>query len=213
MIVAGFVSRVFLGVIFLYSGTTKVRDRAPFEHTLQELIDVIGLNTRRVARPAALVVSTVEIALGGVLLSGREPLAAALATVALLALFIAVSAIAARSGRDMSCNCFGSSNAHLGWQTTGRAALLAGPAIVYYISVEGTRSAWWPGSGSVASSSAGLIVAALLLFLWLSNIAFIAQSVSDSRRLTETTASPEIHRADESLVPTPPLAFRRNGRQ
>ncbi|MBA3736264.1 MAG: DoxX family membrane protein [Actinobacteria bacterium] len=210
MAVAGFVSRVFLSAVFLYSGTTKLTDRDPFEHTLQEVMDAIGLNLRwAVARQATLVFATVETALGCLLLSGREPLAATLATIALLALFVSVSAIAGRSGRDISCNCFGSSDSHLGWETTGRAVVLAIPAAIYYASVEGTGSVWWPPSVSFASSAAGLIVAAVLLFLWLSNITLIGQSVRERRLLTET-ASREIHDSNESAVLTPPPAFRRD---
>lgn len=106
---------MFLGAVLLYSASAKVRDRAPFAQTIRELLNELGLDELRMRpRDLAVVFATIEMALGGLLLSGLEPSATTFATAALLTSFAFAGAIGARSEKSISCHCFGSSETGLG---------------------------------------------------------------------------------------------------
>jgi Methylamine utilisation protein MauE len=116
------VVRTALGVVLVWAGAEKALRLRDFVH---------GLAAYRVLPPqlapaAAVAVVCAELAVGGSLLAGLFPVAAAAAAIAVFAAFGLVLALALARGSAAPCHCFGSTPAErISVATLLRAVLLA----------------------------------------------------------------------------------------
>ena len=99
--------RVALGVVFVYSGWTKIADPPGFAHMVWNY---------RILPPAlvnivALVLPWVEVLAGAALVAGIWNRSAALILAVLLAVFIAGIALNLFRGNPIDCGCFATSSA------------------------------------------------------------------------------------------------------
>jgi hypothetical protein len=108
-----------LGAMLLWSGGAKTL--AP--RTLRATIEALGIRDP-FGVPAACAVTALEIALGGLLVSGTVLRAALLGVVALCSAFAVVSLVAERRSLRIPCACFGLAETRLGRATLRRASAL-----------------------------------------------------------------------------------------
>lgn len=81
-----------------------------------------------------------------------------------------------------------------------RAAVLALPLFLYYTAFQTRGSVWWPSSAPLASSAAGLTVAAIVFFIWLSNLGLVVESVRERRDLLGAISETDRQREVMSLL-------------
>jgi uncharacterized membrane protein YphA (DoxX/SURF4 family) len=128
--------RLVLGGVLVVAGALKLPDPAAAERAVR----AYRLLPEGLVGPVAFGLPVVEIALGLALLTGVFVRTAALATAALLAVYIAAIGSAWARGLQIDCGCFG-----------GGGALAAGVRPTY---------------GLELTRDAGLLVVALLLARW-----------------------------------------------
>ncbi len=122
--------------------------------------------SRHIVDPTSTVIAVVEIAAGGVGIVGLERRGIGLLMAALLMSFIAVSILAARTGKHLDCNCFGASDGtQLGPQTAIRAGLMVVPLAMWQLAGNGGWSDKYSMQG--LALVLGLASAMYLLGRWI----------------------------------------------
>ncbi len=127
--------RTLLGLIFLYTGASKLRHPHRFRSGIQDyqLIPTTLESTLALSTVLAFALPLMEILAGISLLSGFLLLPASIVTLILLVLFTSAMLINLLRGRqDLSCHCSGGSDAHrISWWLIGRNSLLfIGPILL-----------------------------------------------------------------------------------
>lgn len=150
--VAGHAGRLSLGLIFLVAGFLKALDPAEFAHQVAGY-GMVGARLSSLGAPALIVF---EIALGVALLAGARPLWAGLASIVLLAVFIAIEAYGLSVGRTEACGCFGAFVERTPAQVIGEDLLFTGLAV---LAIWGLRE--W--RGLAARRAAAVTVATVVL--------------------------------------------------
>ena len=173
------VLRLTLGLIFLVSAITKLRDPAAFVRGVLEY----RVLPRPLARVYGWLLPFVELGAGLLLLSGFiQAVAAGLAVLMLVSFAIAVSINAVR-GRPAPCHCFGqASESRIGWHTVVRDLALLLPAIWLLLTVaSGSRDAVdWTRLEPSTAPALGLAVLLTAIY-WL-----VSQSLDEVVHLTGT---------------------------
>jgi uncharacterized membrane protein YphA (DoxX/SURF4 family) len=175
------VARVALAAVLASGGASKLRAPGPFRVTLRDL----GLPAP-LATPLAVVVPAWELTTAVLLVTGWVPALAVASAVVLAGLFIASAVVAARSGRDVPCNCFGTTHERLGRTTVIRSSMLLGLAMVVAIATVVGDGGWQPDAVGdwVAASFGGLGVVAL------GRYALVALSWNDGVRTSTAATTP-----------------------
>ena len=113
--------RLLLAIVFLVAGLAKMLDRAG---SRQSFVD-FGF-PERLARPLALALPPVELAVAMLLVFNTTSWVGAIGTFSLLLLFIAVMTYNLAKGRKPDCHCFGQLHSDpIGWDTIARNSILA----------------------------------------------------------------------------------------
>jgi uncharacterized membrane protein YphA (DoxX/SURF4 family) len=127
--------------VFLASGTSKLRRFQRFGATLTDL-----RLPRAAIGPLAVAVPAWEIATGVVLVAGWAPWVGAASTALLAGTFIGSAALAARTGQEVSCSCFGRESETLGRATIVRAFMLLALAVAVAVPATFGDGGWRPES-------------------------------------------------------------------
>ena len=116
------VARLLLAAVFATAGTTKLRDRAGFQHTLHEFgLPHASLAIAGIAIPIVELVIAVALACSGA--TAWWGAAGALAMLPLFSIAVAYNLI---RGRNPQCHCFGQLHSTpVGWRTLVRTLVLA----------------------------------------------------------------------------------------
>jgi len=158
-------ARLVLAAVFLVAGAAKLADRTGSRRALVEF----GVPPI-LAWPLGVVLPVAEITVGAALVPRATAVLAAVAALALLALFCAGIAANLVRGREPDCHCFGQlHSAPAGWPTLGRNALLA--LVAGFVVRQGWsdpgRSVVGPAGGLTAGEATalaiGLVLAAAVL--------------------------------------------------
>ncbi len=116
--------RFAVAAVLGLAALAKARSFGDFRRTVDAL-------TRRGATPIAAAVVATEATFAVLLAAGVVATAVAAATLALFLGFSALSLWAARSGRHLQCNCFGSGDRELGKESLATSVLLAAATLGY----------------------------------------------------------------------------------
>ncbi|HEY8745519.1 MAG TPA: MauE/DoxX family redox-associated membrane protein [Chloroflexota bacterium] len=216
-------ARLLLAAVFAVAGIAKLLDRSGSRQAMRDF----GVPERLTA-PAGLLLPLGELAVAVLLVPARTAWVAAVAALALLALFIGGIGLTLARGRRPDCHCFGQlHSAPVGWRTIARNGLLAG--VAGFILIAGRGNAGidllaWLGGDTVAAWVAlglgmgGLIVSAVLLWLLLQMVAqngrLLARLEGLEQRLGQTgeqVPAPVNQPAAGLLVGTPAPAFQLPG--
>jgi uncharacterized membrane protein YphA (DoxX/SURF4 family) len=187
-------ARIILAAILLWAAVAKARGFAAFRTSLEAFAVPPALRSA-----AAAAVVGAEAVLGGLLLVGVATGPAALATVALAALFVAALLLARRRGHTrLACRCFGGARAHDTMLLVLRAAAVGALAALVAAGV--------PGLGREdALLGAVVLLGVCVAVLALLVLALYRQVGVLSQRLGPSTA---LEIAEEGPVlnsPPPPL--------
>ncbi len=145
-------ARLALAAVFLASATAKLLDRGGAR---QAVLDV-GLPEPWTAY-GTLLLPLAELAVAAALVPAATAWPAALAALALLALFSGAIGVSLARGRDFDCHCFGRLYSEsVGWRALARNGLLAIPAAL--IAWAGPGRSGTLADGALAAASALLVL-------------------------------------------------------
>jgi putative oxidoreductase len=123
---------LIIAAVFGYAGVVKLQGVADFSHVIARF-DVLP---SALINPAALILSTVEILLAGVLLVPALQRPALLGVLFCSAMFCIVLISAIIRGIPVSCGCFSLTekpSLHAAWWALGRDVILLGVSIQLYL--------------------------------------------------------------------------------
>ncbi|WP_412467365.1 BT_3928 family protein [Pedobacter sp. KLB.chiD] len=127
-------SRIFVGVLFIFSGLIKANDPLGFGYKLQEYFEVFHLNfLNGMATGIAILLCTLEIVLGALLLLGCWSKKVAWGLLLLIIFFTLLTFISAAFKVVTSCGCFGDAIPLTPWQSFTKDLILLTLIIVIFL--------------------------------------------------------------------------------
>ncbi|SKB62604.1 BT_3928 family protein [Daejeonella lutea] len=127
------VSRVFVGLLFIFSGLIKANDPLGFGYKLQEYFEVFHISFLNDYAPAiAILLCTLEIVLGALLLLGFWANLVAWGLLLLIVFFTFLTFYSAFFEVVTSCGCFGDAIPLTPWQSFSKDLILLAFIIVIF---------------------------------------------------------------------------------
>ncbi|WP_231492155.1 BT_3928 family protein [Pedobacter sp. Leaf170] len=119
------ISRIFVGVLFIFSGLIKANDPLGFGYKLQEYFDVFHISfLSPIATGIAILICTLEIVLGVLLLLGFWGKKVSWGLLLLIAFFTLLTFVSAAFKVVTSCGCFGDAIPLTPWQSFSKDIIL-----------------------------------------------------------------------------------------
>lgn len=126
------ISRIFVGVLFIFSGLIKANDPLGFGYKLQEYFDVFHIGfLSPIATGIAILLCTLEIVLGALLLLGFWGKKVSWGLLLLIIFFTILTFVSAFFKVVTSCGCFGDAIPLTPWQSFGKDIILL--VLIVYI--------------------------------------------------------------------------------
>jgi uncharacterized membrane protein YphA (DoxX/SURF4 family) len=128
------ISRIFTGIVFVFSGFVKAVDPMGFAIKLGEYLDAFHLGFLHFsALPLAIAVSAAELMIGLNLLAAVRMKFTAWALLLFMCFFTVLTFILALTNPVSDCGCFGDALVLTNWQTFGKNVILIIPAILIFL--------------------------------------------------------------------------------
>jgi uncharacterized membrane protein YphA (DoxX/SURF4 family) len=128
------VSRIFTGIVFIFSGFVKAVDPMGFAIKLGEYLDAFHLGFLHFsALPLAIAVSAAELMIGLNLLAALRMKFTSRALLLFMCFFTGLTFILALTNPVSDCGCFGDALVLTNWQTFGKNVVLVIPAILLFV--------------------------------------------------------------------------------
>jgi len=128
------ISRIFVGVLFIFSGLIKANDPLGFGYKLQEYFEVFHMSfLSGAATGIAVLLCTLEIVLGALLLLGFWSRKVAWGLLLLIIFFTLLTFVSAAFKVVTSCGCFGDAIPLTPWQSFSKDLVLLVLIVVIFI--------------------------------------------------------------------------------
>ena len=134
-------SRLFTGILFIFSGLIKANDPLGFGYKLQEYFEVFHISfLHDYATAIAILLCTLEIILGAMLLLGFFARKVALGLLLLIIFFTFLTFYSAFFEVVTSCGCFGDAIPLTPWQSFSKDLVLLFFIVIIYLNRDSIRS-------------------------------------------------------------------------
>jgi len=128
------ISRIFAGIVFVFSGFVKAVDPMGFAIKLGEYLDAFHIGFLHFsALPLAIAFSAAELMIGLNLLAPLRMKFTAWALLLFMSFFTVLTFILALSNPVSDCGCFGDALVLTNWQTFGKNIILLIPAVILFV--------------------------------------------------------------------------------
>jgi uncharacterized membrane protein YphA (DoxX/SURF4 family) len=129
------VSRIILGLAFIFSGTVKAIDPLGSTYKFQDYFQAFHLGfLQDFSLPLAILLCTAEFIAGFSVLTGIRQKTGIWVIMILMAIFTPLTLILALTNPVSDCGCFGDAIHLTNWQTFGKNIILLIPAVILFIS-------------------------------------------------------------------------------
>ncbi len=129
-----FLSRIFVGLVFVFSGFVKAVDPSGFAIKIDEYFVAFHLNFLSVlAMPLAILASAAELMIGLNLITGIRLKFTTWLLMAFMSFFTILTLILALTNPVSDCGCFGDAIILTNWQTFGKNIILLIPTLALFI--------------------------------------------------------------------------------
>jgi len=195
-------SRVFVGVLFIFSGLIKANDTLGFGYKLEEYFDVFHLSfLNPYVTGLAMFLCILEIALGALLLFGFWGKKVATGLLGIIIFFTFLTFVSAAFKVVTSCGCFGDAIPLTPWQSFSKDLVLL--LLIVYLFIYRSYIRPVTKNATVQKVVLAIVIFASLAFTlytytYLPLIDFLPYKVGAS--LPEAMAIPEGAPADEFLI-------------
>lgn len=195
-------SRIFVGVLFIFSGLIKANDPLGFGYKLQEYFDVFHMPwLSPIATGIAIFLCVLEIVLGALLLFGFWGKKVATGLLAIIIFFTFLTFVSAAFKVVTSCGCFGDAIPLTPWQSFSKDLVLL--VLIIYLFIH--RSEILPVTKSEGQQKVGFIAVAVLslafslyTYTYLPILDFLPYKIGNS--LPDAMKIPEGAPKDEYLI-------------
>jgi uncharacterized membrane protein YphA (DoxX/SURF4 family) len=156
-------SRIFVGILFIFSGLIKANDPLGFGYKLEEYFDVFHMSwLSPAATGIAIFLCVLEIVLGALLLFGFWSKKVSGGLLAIIIFFTFLTFVSAAFKVVTSCGCFGDAIPLTPWQSFSKDLVLLVLIIYIYIN----RNKILPLTHNPALQKAGIVTVTLLSVLF-----------------------------------------------
>lgn len=156
-------SRVFVGVLFIFSGLIKANDTLGFGYKLEEYFDVFHLSfLSPFATGIAMLLCVLEIVLGALLLFGFWGRKVATGLLGIIIFFTFLTFVSAAFKVVTSCGCFGDAIPLTPWQSFSKDLVLL--VLIVYLFINRKKISPLTANPGVQFSGLVLVIAVSFLF-------------------------------------------------
>lgn len=128
------ISRIFLGIVFIFSGFVKAVDPLGSTYKFIDYFEAFGMaSLEPIAFPLAIVLSSLEFFVGFLLISGMWSKLASWLTLLFMAYFTPLTLWLAISNPVTDCGCFGDALILTNWETFFKNVILLIPTLYLFI--------------------------------------------------------------------------------
>lgn len=128
------ISRIFLGIVFIFSGFVKAVDPLGSTYKFTDYFEAFGMaSLEPIAFPLAIVLSSLEFFVGFLLISGMWSKLASWLTLLFMAYFTPLTLWLAISNPVTDCGCFGDALILTNWETFFKNVILLIPTLYLFI--------------------------------------------------------------------------------
>lgn len=189
-------SRLFVGILFIFSGLIKANDTLGFSYKLEEYFDVFHMSfLSPLATGIAMFLCILEIVLGALLLFGFWSKKVTAGLLGIIIFFAFLTFVSAAFKVVTSCGCFGDAIPLTPWQSFSKDMVLL--VLIVYLFIN--RSMISPVTRNAGQQKVGLIAVVALSFIfciytytYLPVIDFlpykIGESIPDAMKIPEGAA-------------------------
>ncbi|MEJ6982132.1 BT_3928 family protein [Pedobacter sp. P351] len=133
-------SRVFVGILFIFSGLIKANDPLGFGYKLEEYFEVFHISfLNNFAVAIAIIICTLEIILGAALLLGIRARQTSIGLLVLIIFFTFLTFYSAAFDVVRSCGCFGDAIPLTPWQSFTKDLILLFFIVIIYLNKDTIR--------------------------------------------------------------------------
>jgi hypothetical protein len=128
------VSRIIIGLVFIFSGIVKAIDPLGFTYKFHDYFQAFNIDfLNRLSLPLTIILCTAEFIAGFSVLTGLRQKTGILGVMTLMIIFTPLTFILALTNPVSDCGCFGDAIHLTNWQTFGKNIILLALAIVLYL--------------------------------------------------------------------------------
>jgi uncharacterized membrane protein YphA (DoxX/SURF4 family) len=159
--------RIFVGLLFIFSGLVKINDPLGFSYKLQEYFAVFHITYfNSWALAIAIILCSLEITLGFALLIGVRPVKVAWGLLLLIVFFAFLTFYSAFFHVVQTCGCFGDAIVLTPWQSFGKDLFLLLLIIVLFASRKRIRPLFAPKTCDRLLLGAGIVSVCMGLYTY-----------------------------------------------
>jgi hypothetical protein len=151
-------SRIVVGLVFIFSGTVKAIDPLGSAYKFHDYFQAFGLGfLKDLSLPLAVVLCTIEFLAGFSVLSGFRQKTGIISVLILMLIFTPITFILALTNPVSDCGCFGDALHLTNWQTFWKNVILMAAVIVLFRGIKRTRQQFKTSTEWIIISLAGIL--------------------------------------------------------
>jgi Methylamine utilisation protein MauE len=159
------VSRVLIGLVFLFSGTVKAIDPLGSAYKFHDYFQAFNIGfLSGLSLPLAILLCTAEFIAGFSVLSGIRLKTGIWVTLILMLIFTPLTFILALTNPVSDCGCFGDAVHLTNWQTFGKNIILLASTIVLFAGIKQVKQLLRASSEWIIISSVSILFVLFALF-------------------------------------------------
>ena len=141
MKIISYISRVIIGIVFIFSGTVKAIDPLGTVYKFQDYFQAFNIDFLVfLSLPLAIVLCSTEFLAGISVLFNIRQKAGICVVIVLMFIFTPLTFVVALTNPVTDCGCFGDAIRLTNWQTFGKNIILLAPAIFLFVHRKETES-------------------------------------------------------------------------
>ena len=151
-------SRIIVGLVFIFSGTVKAIDPLGSAYKFHDYFQAFNLSfLSSLCLPLAVLLCTTEFIAGFSVLTGIKLRTGLVIVLVLMLIFTPLTFVLALTNPVSDCGCFGDAVHLTNWQTFGKNVILLAAVIVIFIGIKQAKQRYNKSGGWVIITSAGII--------------------------------------------------------
>ncbi len=205
------VARVFLGLVFVFSGYAKAVDPLGSTYKIQDYLSAMGLESfAPIALVAGVLLAAFEFLLGVCLLLGANLKTTSILTILLMAVMTPLTLWIALSDPVSDCGCFGDALVLTNWQTFWKNILFSALAVLIYLWKEHSPKLFSQRTDWIIAICAGGFSIALSIYCYFNLPIIDFRPYKNGTNIPESMMVPEGAEEDEYETL---LIYEKDGQQ
>jgi hypothetical protein len=158
-------SRILVGLVFIFSGTVKAIDPLGSVYKFHDYFQAFNLGIlENLSLPLAILLCTAEFLAGFSVLTGIRQKTGILVVILLMLIFTPLTFVLALTNPVSDCGCFGDAVHLTNWQTFWKNIVLLAAVIVLYGGIKQAKQHFKTSAEWIMISSAGMVFILFIIF-------------------------------------------------